>query len=1179
MRAWISNPEPPSVNTQREHAVRSLRNAPGRAAPLLLAVAIVVSGAVLSATPAPGAAPAVATQPEGAPGGTARAEARAWAAARSSGRAVEVAEERTSTRQVFANPDGTFTSDVYALPRWVRQGGSWADVDPSLRFQADGTVTPVATATAMVFSGGGTGPLATVSQDGGSVAMSWPTALPRPTLDGATATYPEVLPGVDLRLVAGVVGMSELLVVKNRQAAHDPRLATLTFAMRPSGVSLRRDASGSLSAVTPGGAVVLQSGAAMMWDADRRRTTPMRTTLRAEGRLEVTPDRVALTDPAAKFPLYLDPDWTGSKQYWTYVDKAHATTSYGLNPSHPYAETGYYNPGVKRSFFRMDTDNVNGKHILSAYFHITETKSYGCGSTYNTRTDLYLTTAFKSTTTWNNQPSWTTDIAHINSNYGYGSCPSHGVEFPATSTIVKAAASGWSATTFGLRAYSETDTAYWKGFDPATAKITITYNTPPKAPASYTTVPGTACVIGAGRPYINTRSLPAGVTAALKAQIYDPDGSADNNGVQAQFEMHVYDAATSTWASLATLKSAFKKSSSWQTASVAMPALQDGRTYSWRTRAYDGVDYSGYTPWCEFTVDNTAPDQVPQVASTDYPAGTDTPAGTVGRPGRFTFTAGTGETDVASFRYTLLGSAPVTVAATSGAASVTIVPKHEQTNTLSVCPMDHAGNVGTGCATYDFTVGAPTAPVASWRFDEGTGTTAADSSGTHPATLSGGAGWTRDGRVGGALHLAGSTGYAATTGPVVDTGKEFTVSAWLRAASLPTGNMTAVSGSGASGSEFYLGYHGDVRRWSFWLQTGDADPYLWVIANADDAHPVVANAWTHLVGQYDPSTGSVRLYVNGQKAGEGAFTTPWSATGAVQIGRSHWRGSYVDYWNGDLDEVKVWDRVVSDLAPDAAYGEADAEVYHLATRPVHVQGSWHLDEASGATATDASGNGRTMTAAGAPSWVDDPVAGASGIGLNGTSQYLSTAGPALRTDASFSVAAWVRLDGTLLGQAAPARNMTALSQNGTNQSGFYLGCRLFSETGAGGTTVTVAHWSFTVQSADATSGTTWIHAKSLLPVDAETLDQWVLVIGVYDAVARTIRIYVPGTGDQDARPMPASWAPWQAGGATVVGRAWNKAAATDYWPGDIDEVRAYAGVISVDDAQNLFHGIEPATNY
>ena len=68
----------------------------------------------------------------------------------------------------------------------------------------------------------------------------------------------------------------------------------------------------------------------------------------------------------------------------------------------------------------------------------------------------------------------------------------------------------------------------------------------------------------------------------------------------------------------------------------------------------------------------------------------------------------------------------------------------------------HRGGPGFGRAA-----GGP-APVAHWAFDEGSGTTAADSAGAHPATLLGGAGWTPGIR--GASALATNGTFLRVTG-------------------------------------------------------------------------------------------------------------------------------------------------------------------------------------------------------------------------------------------------------------------------------------------------------------------------------------------------------------------------------------------------------------------------------
>ncbi|MBB5801014.1 hypothetical protein F4560_000782 [Saccharothrix ecbatanensis] len=51
------------------------------------------------------------------------------------------------------------------------------------------------------------------------MGLGWESDLPEPVVDGATLTYPNVLPDVDLKLEANLKGFSELLVVKTPEVA------------------------------------------------------------------------------------------------------------------------------------------------------------------------------------------------------------------------------------------------------------------------------------------------------------------------------------------------------------------------------------------------------------------------------------------------------------------------------------------------------------------------------------------------------------------------------------------------------------------------------------------------------------------------------------------------------------------------------------------------------------------------------------------------------------------------------------------------------------------------------------------------------------------------------------------------------------------------------------------------
>src|SRR6266540_1310318 len=123
-----------------------------------LVALLVLSSAALAAGSTPAAAEPAPVPPSELPD-----EASALAAANRFGTRIEVAGRRSETGQLFANPDGTFTVEQHSAPVRVRRAdGSWTAVDTTLRRAADGAPVPVATATDLRFSPGGSGPFARV---------------------------------------------------------------------------------------------------------------------------------------------------------------------------------------------------------------------------------------------------------------------------------------------------------------------------------------------------------------------------------------------------------------------------------------------------------------------------------------------------------------------------------------------------------------------------------------------------------------------------------------------------------------------------------------------------------------------------------------------------------------------------------------------------------------------------------------------------------------------------------------------------------------------------------------------------------------------------------------------------------------------------------------------------------
>ncbi|MFG2132123.1 ricin-type beta-trefoil lectin domain protein [Streptomyces sp. NPDC048751] len=195
-----------------------------------------------------------------------------------------------------------------------------------------------------------------------------------------------------------------------------------------------------------------------------------------------------------------------------------------------------------------------------------------------------------------------------------------------------------------------------------------------------------------------------------------------------------------------------------------------------------------------------------------------------------------------------------------------------------------------------------------WSLADGTGTTAADATGNAPAALTGGAAWITDTDRGAALSLNGTSAYAATAGPGVDTSGSFTVSAWVKLNSLSGDNSTFMSQSDApsvgAANGFQLYYSSGARVWAFGRHNDDTTSTAFTAAYGAKA---VAGKWTHLVGVYDAEAGRLLLYVNGRLSAAKVYSgTDWNATGPVQFGRRLFQGTYGEYAAGRLSDVRLY---------------------------------------------------------------------------------------------------------------------------------------------------------------------------------------------------------------------------------------------------------------------------------
>jgi hypothetical protein len=887
-------------------------------------------------------------------------------AARTEGHQVEAVADRTEFSQTFANPSGTLTLHESAVPVMARRPeGSWAPVDTTLRTRPDGRVAPAVGVVDVSFSGGGTGALARIARDGRQLSLVWPGRLPRPRLRGDTATYADVLPGVDLEVKAQPLGFSDLLVVSTPQAARNPALATVRFAVSASGLSPLPTSAGGLTAVDGLDREVFGAPAPSMWDASGATSAVgMRV---SAGELDLTPDQRMLGGAGTRFPVSIDPYvvWTGVKEAWTKVDACFPNQTYWNGANDPDSspprgqvkvgrapvESGDSCSGTTwRSYFQMDTSRVAGKQVASASFNVFDTYAASCASK---PADLYWSGSVSSSTDWNHQPGATFQIEKSFAHGYSSSCDPNWESFDVGWAVWTTANDKGSTITLMLRAPNEglcnanssRDTCQWHKFDSGaisgghTPYLSIEYNTPPNAPTNLYTegspylYPGGRIPCGSIAHYVGT------TTPTLHADISDPDDTASSQpqALIAEYGWVWSDPSGKTGIDGANVPKGGGFPGSGRTsvptqATIPSGDLANGDVVGWHVQTSDGIAASGPTPAsgtsCPLVVNTTPQTTEPAVSSSDgkYPPGG---AGTqVGTPGQFTFDPN-GATDVAGFVYGLNTTTPWRFVPASGlgsTAAVTIVPAVVGPNQLVVRVIGLGGVLGP-VHTYDVVtthpIGGVVAPLAQWAMDEGSGSTAHDGAGGHDASAAGTFSWVA-GHTGASadrgLHLSSSSpgGHVSTSEPAVDTRYGYTVSAWVQLADT-NGSHTVLSQEGASNAAFYLEYYSAPNRWAFAMPVTDGTGPV-IVHAVSDAAPKVG-VWTHLVGVYcnDPSClapgdtapGRLYLYVDDGgglqlQASQPAFSSPWMSMGAVDIGRGLYNGVYTSNLNGAVDDVAIY---------------------------------------------------------------------------------------------------------------------------------------------------------------------------------------------------------------------------------------------------------------------------------
>lgn len=617
--------------------------------------------------------------------------------AAATGEPVEVSAERTEYTTTMANPDGSFVLTQSTEPQRARdENGAWQDIDVTLEKRADGTVGPKSAVVDLAFSGGGSGDgLVHLGSSEQRLKLGWPSALPAPTLDGATATYANVpVKDVDLQLTATAEGYREVLVVKSAEAAASPELEKVELSAAGEGLSVIPGEGGGLRAVDADGNAVFRGPSGQMWDSAGDATPAPRKGLRAvgteerpkgdaapedpaqpgtgdatadlpvavgdDGTVSVTPDLDLLRGEKTVYPVFIDPsvglgksEWTklssDGDKFWKFSEPK-GVGRCGVADGY-YCSLGGY---TDRMYFEFGASKLAGKHVLDATFRAYETWSFNCSPHW---VDLERTDNISEGTRWPG-PKQLNQMGDRYVSAGRGNLcspeqPNSWVEFndnPAekdenlTSTVRALASGKMSRLTLMLRAKDEGDPRAWKRFD-NNAELKVWYMHKPGVPTSVGAIPGTgnkAQCRPAKDPLTVTVDTPK-VQARVQTKVEQHQGD-EEGSLQAEFVMQrsSTDTASGSWSNVWT---AYKPDSGWhpdgtlETATTTKRA--DGGLYRFKARTQShwkygdrkGDLFSPYSKWCYLRIDSTAPKEPTIVSHTPFTECVADDCAANGRPG------------------------------------------------------------------------------------------------------------------------------------------------------------------------------------------------------------------------------------------------------------------------------------------------------------------------------------------------------------------------------------------------------------------------------------------------------------------------------------------------------------------------------------------------------------------
>jgi Concanavalin A-like lectin/glucanases superfamily/IPT/TIG domain len=363
------------------------------------------------------------------------------------------------------------------------------------------------------------------------------------------------------------------------------------------------------------------------------------------------------------------------------------------------------------------------------------------------------------------------------------------------------------------------------------------------------------------------------------------------------------------------------------------------------------------------------------------------------------------------------GSGQSSVSVTFGGVPATHVKVNSSTSISATTPTHAGGSVNVSVTNSDGQMGTltdgffygtyATTPGADasayYKLDEGYGSSSSDATSNHQnLTLVNSPGWTNSAKFGKGLNFTRSSSQYAWTADssALSLTSDLTLSAWIKPSSNSSGTLYDIAGKWDGSNESYLlaQYGSELRMYI------DSSSNYFTTSGLN----LQTGQWYHVAATYSASTQTVKIYVNGaERSGSVTGTIPASIgddSGRFQLAAEDSSTTATNFFDGTIDEVKVFDsafnadQIKFDLNGGKAvqYGSSAAgqsSDYCIpgdgasCGSPV---GEWKLDEHTGTSANDTSGNNHpgSLNQMDSASWLSASLCKyGSCLAFNGTNQY------------------------------------------------------------------------------------------------------------------------------------------------------------------------------------------------